>query len=290
MNAIPTTIIAAASADPFPCINNMWSFYSKKGSRTVFLSIGASESALPDLEIAETLGCPLNVIPITETASQLWSEIGQVIKERARSTTATDFSIGAEEKWILPKNFHILSALPGWSNGHLDLSGVTSPVPTKDFFRVAEDICQRMALKGGEVRLDVLKIDVPEALERPILFAALEAGLRPGIILVKWSKMPNTDVPTSMCAGHLQNCGYQLIKKINNKFAYYYTDKDLYMTCSWEETNCGNPLVKDIVDSVRNSLAKSEGPNSHARRIQQPIATSGETTTEPVCAPSTSGA
>jgi len=290
MNTVPATIIAPSSADPFPSINNLWSLYAKKGSRTVFLSIGASKAALPDLEIVETLGCPLNVVPITSENAEKWNEIGQVIKERARSNTATDFSIGAEEKWILPKNFHILSALPWWSNGHIDVSGVTNPVPTQDFFGVVTDICKRMALKDGEVRLDILKIDVPEGLERPILLAVLEAGFRPGLILVKWTKMPNTDVPTSLCAGHLQNCGYQLIRTFENKFAYYFTDRDMYMTCSWEETNCVNPLVRDLVDSVRNSLMRSEGPNSHARRIQQPISTSGEATDKSVPAPSTSGA
>jgi len=290
MNSIPAVIIAPTSSDPFPCINNIWSVYSKKGSKTVFLSIGASDSALPDLEIAETLGCPLNIAPVTPAASQSWNEIGQVIKERARSETASDFSLGAEEKWILPKNFHVLPQLPWWSNGHLDLSGVTSPVPTHDFFGFMTDICKRMALKDGEVRLDILKIDAPEALERPILFAVLEAGFRPSLILVKWTKMPNMDVPTSLCAGHLQNCGYQLIKKFENKFAYFYTDKDLYMTCSWEETTCANPMIKDLVDSVRISLAKSEGPNSHARRIQPPITTSGEATSKSTSTPSTSWA
>jgi hypothetical protein len=290
MNPILTTLIAPKSADPFPCISNIWSLYAKKVSRTVFLSIGASKAALPDLEIVETLGCPINVVPITAEYKEKWNEIGEVIKERTRSIKATDFSIGAEEKWILPKNFHILSGLPWWSNGHIDISGVTNPVPTQDFFGFMADICKRMALKDGEVRLDILKIDFKDGLERPILFAALEAGFRPGLILVKWSKMPNMDVPTSLCAGHLQNCGYQLINKFENKFAYYYTESDLYMTCSWEETNCVNPMVKDLVDSVRNSLVKSEGPNSHARRFQQSIATPGEANGESVSAPSTSGA
>ena len=291
-SAIPTILLGVQSTDPFPCVDNLWTMYSKKGSRTVFLSVGAGQSALPELELAETLGCPLNYVPLGEQQVAAWEEIAAILKARARDASgALPFSAGAEEKWILPKHVQRVAALPWWATGTADISGVGS-IPTQQFFSLMEGICKRMNI--AETRLDILKLDVPAEAERPILMAALEAGFRPGIILVRWGKMPNTDVPTTLAAGHLQNCGYSLVKIHENKFAYMFTDRDVYMTCSWEETNTPNPLVKEIVDSVRKSVAPVEGGNNHARWAQNntpiQVSSSGETAPESVAAPSTIGA
>ena len=58
-NTLPTAILAEKSADPWPIIDNIWSIFARKGNKTVFLSVGASPTALPDLELAETLGLSL---------------------------------------------------------------------------------------------------------------------------------------------------------------------------------------------------------------------------------------
>lgn len=289
--AIPTMLLAAKSEDPFPCVDNLWSIYAKKGSRTVFLTVGAGVSSLPDLDLAETLGCPLNYVPLGEQQVAAWSEVAAVLKARARGADAThSFSAGAEDKWILPKHVHQIDALPWWSAGVADISGVGS-IPTKKCFDLVEGICRRMNLKDGEVRLDILKLDVPAELERPILLAVLEAGFRPGVILVRWGKMPNSDVPTSLTAGHLQNCGYGLLKTYDNKFAYFFLDRDVYMTCSWEDATVPNPLIKEIVDSVQKSVVRSEGGNNHARWAQSVAVPPGrETTDESVAAAPTTGA
>ena len=277
--SIPTTFLAEKSADPFPCIDNIWSIYSKKGGRTVFLSVGGGASCLPDLEIAETLGCPFNHVPIGEKQTTEWAEVAECLKLRARSEAATSaFSKGAEEKWILPKHLHALKKVPWWCTSLLDLSGTT--IETEGFFPLVESICKRMNLKDGEVRLDILKLDVPHEFERSIIYSMLEAGLRPSMILVRWNKRPDEDVPTTLVAGHLQNCGYALVKMLDGKAVYYFMDKDIYMNCSWEDSTTANPLVRDIVQSVQKSLKRSEELNNHARRIQQPFSPSGETTPE----------
>ena len=288
---IPTTLLAAKSVDPFPCVDNLWTIYAKKGSRTVFLTVGAGTSALPDLDLAETLGCSLNYVPIGAEQTAAWEEVAACLKARARAPEAKHlFSAGAEEKWILPKHIHRIDALPWWGNGSVDVSGV-SAMPTQKFFPLVESVCRRMNLT--ETRLDILKLDVPEELERPILLAALEAGFRPGIVLVRWNKMPNSDVPTSLTAGHLQNCGYSLVKTHDNKFAYFFMDRDVYMTCSWEETTVPNPLIKEIVDSVQKSIKSAEG-NAHRAQpnvsVPVPVAPRGAATDESIVAPSTTGA
>lgn len=278
---IPSTTLAAESADPFPCVNNIWTLFSKKGSRSVFLSIGSSQSSAPDLELAETLACPVHVVPLGQEQREAWTETLDILKTRTRPAEAKyPFSTGAEEKWILPKNVRIVETLPWWTGGSQELAGFTTK--TAAFFDVVHDICKEMKLANGEVRLDILKIDtgLTEGLERAILYAMLEAGFRPAILLVKWSKMPDTDVPTTMCAGHLQNCGYSLVKKIDNKFAYFFVDQDIYMMSSWEDTSVPNPLVKEIVESVQKSLTKAELANSNARRANTAVSSCGAATQE----------
>ncbi len=239
--------------------------FARKGNKTVFLSIGGSKTCLADLELAETLGCPFHVAPIGSTQSAEWEEVAACLKARSRPSSAQwPFSAGAEEKWILPKNFRTCSALPWWTKGTLSVSGEEMPMSTNSFFDVISDMSRAMNL--AEPRLDILKVDcgsVAPGIERGILTALLEHNLRPAILLVRWSKMPDTDTATSITAGHLQNSGYTLVTAIEDKFLYYYTDQDMYMTCSWEDTSTPNPLEKQIAESVQSSLAKLEGRSTN---------------------------
>jgi hypothetical protein len=109
-------------------VDRVWEVFQGKGVKTVFLSIGSSASALPDLELAESLGCPINIVPLKEDHKAKWIEVAEILKARKRDpTVATSFSEEAELKWILPKNIRIQSALPWWVAGSVDLSGSISP-------------------------------------------------------------------------------------------------------------------------------------------------------------------
>jgi hypothetical protein len=61
-----------------------------------------------------------------------------------------------------------------------------------------------------------------EGNERSILYAALDAGFRPSALLINWSALPDTDVPTKMAMDHLQNCGYSFARKKGIYFLYYF--------------------------------------------------------------------
>ena len=65
------------------------------------------------------------------------------------------------------------------------------------------------------------------------------------------------DLSTTLAAGHLQNAGYQLLWKIDNKFLYYFNDNDMYQICSWEENYCQNPMFNEIVRSASLMQSKS---------------------------------
>jgi hypothetical protein len=178
------------------------------------------------------------------------------LKDRKRDeATAAPFSAGAETKWILPKNIRIQEKLPWWARGTVDLSG--GPVATETALSVVDQICKDAKVKGGEVRLDILKLDTVDTaagLEIPLLSAFLNAGLRPALILVNWSRMPDQDLMITCAAGHLQNSGYRLYAKNGSRFLYYFTDNDMYQICSWENDTVANPMVHEIISSTKEQL------------------------------------
>jgi hypothetical protein len=249
----PVTEIGKDSAEPFPMIDGSWDTFASKGIRTVFLSVGASKSVAADLDIAEGLGCPINYVALNDREAAAWNEVGEILKQRKREESASPFSIGAESKWVLQKNVRA-QPLPWWGTGTLDISG--SPQKTQDVAELLGSICTTMKVKEAGARLDILKVDTVAAapgLEKAIVGAVLNAGFRPAIVLVHWTDSPNVVLSSTVAAGNLQNCGYRLMAKTNNKFLYYFTDNDLYQFCSWEETNCQNPLLNEIAAA---SMAK----------------------------------
>lgn len=257
----PLTLIGATGSDPFPMLNNVWDIFSGKGIRTVYLTVGNSKSVLADLELAESLGCPINTVPLSTKEAGEWAEVATILKERKRDASgALLYSVGAEAKWILPKNLRVQPALPWWTNGTIDLSGGYT-LKTQEAGSMMSSICNTMKLKDNASRIDVLKLDTVASapgLENGILQALLNAGFRPAVILVHWSASPDTSLPVSTAAGHLQNTGYVLMSKVDNKFLYYYTDQDMYQTCSWEDTTSVNPMVKELLDNILANFRRKE--------------------------------
>jgi len=233
MQLPPTTLLGAKGSEPFPCIEDLFALYQRKGIRTVFFSIGASKSALADLEIAESIGCPINIICETEAASKNWMEVRDVLKthKAVAEPLSAEFSAGAETKWILPKNVRIFSELVA---GNLRAT--------------VEAACE--AMKVPEARIDILKIDCSAAPGRQALYEVMDAGFRPALIMIHWSESPDASPPTKIAAGNLQNCGYLLLKKEGLKYLYYFVDNDMYTTCSWELEGVVNPMVDGIVNEV----------------------------------------
>ena len=258
----PNTLLLGEGVDPFPFFTDAWSIYSKKGNKTVFISIGASKSALADLEIAEMIGCPLIVVPGSAAGVTGWIEVAQCIKTHEPfENPKSDFSAGADEKWIIPKNLRIIAeSMPSWQAGTLIGSpasqegGPEYHLKSFPFYSWVEGQCATIGLSSEQTRIDILKVDTQDGKERQIMYAMLDAGFRPSTIIVNWSKAPDTDMPTKMAAGHLQNCGYALIRTMGTKFLYFFVDSDMYSVCSWESAGKVNPLVDEIVNETRKSL------------------------------------
>jgi hypothetical protein len=231
-----------------------WEIFTDKGIRTVFVSIGNSSSSAADLDLAEGIGCPVHVVPLTEKGRAEWAEIAAILKEKKREggNATHPFSEGAERKWILPKNIRPQDAVPSWEAGSAKREDAEiAMIPVKVF---ADAICRELKLKDDATRIDILKVDAKAewpGLEKSIVAAVLDAGYRPCILLVNWSEAPDVNLSTTLVAGHLQNSGYRLYGKEGTKFLYYFSDNDLYQLCSWEDTKAANPLVNELARQLR---------------------------------------
>ena len=240
------TKLVGLGEDTWPVLENLWDFYSEKGVKTVFISVGSSPSALADLDIAETLGCPVHVWNFNESHAAKWDEVRKVLKDRKRGVDASTFTEGVDTKWVLPKNVRSYIGIPGF---YTSKNEAASTVSVDDCVKQCTDTMKM----DGEKRIDILKISLVEGWERGVLAAVLDTGYRPGLIMVKWSHMPDTHLFTTLAAGHLQNCGYTLLETNGDRFTYMFVDKCMYEICSWETNKVINPLVTDIVNATTAS-------------------------------------
>lgn len=273
---IPTILLGSNTNDPFPCIEHIIELFSKKNIKTIFASIGTSRSCIADLEISETLGCPIFIAPGFD--SKKWKALENYIKETPLNTdylsdTSDSFFTGLQDKWVLPRNIRIQEAIPWWTSGSINAE--TETVKTTVFTEWVSSICSTMNI--DELRLDIIKVDLPDGLERGVLLSMLDAGFRPAVILVNWLHSPDTDVSTTLSAGHLQNCGYNLLRIESTKCLYFYSNQDTYMMNSWENTDVPNPMIAELFKVFKNSQKQAEGGN--ARNLPKPLPSDRETNT-----------
>lgn len=257
-NAICNTITIGNGNAQFPFIENVWSFFSQKGIKTVFLSIGSSANSLPELDIAEYLGCPVHIFDTSKENFENWEKVKEVLKLRKTTEDTNDFVKVAAKKWVLPRNINTNNVLPLYYDGEIVTDSETHT--TINVTKAVKEVCEKMGLKE-ELRVDILKIDFHEK-ESVVLNSFLFEGFRPSFILVNWTRKPSEDYTIMSTAGNLQMQGYVLIGKIDNKYLYYYTNENAYELESWDEINNDgkNPLIKTITSNtiqiVKSSLQK----------------------------------
>jgi len=234
------TIIRIGKEDAWPMYSSLWDFYKVKGKNTVFFSVGSGLSALAEADLLETLGCSVHIWDPRPENHLKWKEVIEILTTRKRPDSATPFSKGIDEKWILPKRICLHPELPASFTGSGLFQG--SSCSFQDLTSCVDEVCKTMDVPS---RIDLLKIQLSGA-EREILFTLLNSPYRPGLILVEWSIMPDADLLTTCCAGHLTQCGYVLIGKEGSHFLYLYKGDSAYEICSWEQTKYDNPLTAEI--------------------------------------------
>lgn len=240
-----TVLFGKNSSNPLPMIEKLWEFYSNKGIKTVFISIGTSSSPVAELEIADMLGCPLHVVEWDEVKLAGWDSVKKVLN--TRKSTSISFTKNVENKWVLPTNLRISSALPFFYTGSIDVSGL---INTIDINLYVKNICEKMAV--SEKRIDLFNVQVGNEMEIPILFTLLNSTYRPGLICISYTHNPDSNLLSMQLAGHIQNIGYALIAKEEHKFLYMFKDNNAYEFASYEDTTVDNPLIYEIIKEATN--------------------------------------
>jgi hypothetical protein len=240
------TTLVGKQDDRFPMLESVWDFFSSKGAKTVFISVGSSPSPLPELDLAEMLGCPVHVFEPRSSTQQQWEETKDLLKTRKAKDESSLFAKDALKKWVLPRNIHVDGTLPFMHEGELVVGG--EKVVTSLLREKVEAISERLGFSKEDAHIDLLKIDVAEK-EDLVLSAVLKARFRPSLLLVRWSHMPDEDMNTMLTAAHLQTLGYRLLAKEDSKFLYYYTDNNYYELCSWQVVGPANPLIAELTNA-----------------------------------------
>ncbi len=225
---------------PIPFLKDIWGFFSKKGIKTQFYSFYSDKSFKLDLEICESLGCPIRVYVSDDQVTAKWETIKNTLKNRKIADEDKDktWLQGLEKKWILPKNILVKNQPIEWKTLRTEVES------------------------QSENRCDILKVEGSKDAEHMVLYSMLECGYRPGVVLVRYTEDPDANVPSMLVAGHLQMSGYKLAEISNNWFLYLYTDICAYESCSFRNTKTQNPVVyyfaelfspKPVVSTVTES-------------------------------------
>jgi hypothetical protein len=219
--------------EKFPVPKHLWEFFAAKKTNTVFLSIGSGSSPMVELHISENLGCKIHIFDDSQDAKKNWTAVGEMLTSRKSNETTPEFAKSASKKWVLPRNLFYYGYIPHFQSSE---EGIQKTV---------KSICSEL----NEERIDILKLD---CIDRTCgtLYSILSSGYRPGVVMICWEPTPDSSLQNTLLAGHLQTCGYGLVAKYKNNFLYYFTDRGLYDTVSWETNVVENPLVNGILDSV----------------------------------------
>lgn len=243
---ISTILLGKNGSNPLPMLEKLWDFYSSKGNKTVFVNIGTSSSPLAELEFAESLGCPIHTVEPDEENRMLWNKVLEILKTRKTTEeTECDFTQNVSSKWVLCKNVHVSSALPFFYDGLVQINN--KMVETVTFKQFVKNICSKMSISEEKERIDLVNLQINSLYERYFLYAMIDAGYRPGLILVTYNLKPDSDLSTTQVAAHLHNIGYNLLTKEENKFLYVFNNDNIYEIASYENTTVKNPLVNELL-------------------------------------------
>jgi hypothetical protein len=233
-----------------PIPKDILQFYGMdSGAKRVMVSITDSVKVWQeDLGICERLFGDIVVCPFASSFNMHKAEIEKtrdILKQRMKhpDIVGNAHLESIAKTWILPQKLHVGTDANSFFQVMKD--------PIKTFlFPIFEEI------KTDNV-IQFLKIEVPDGMERRLLYSFLDEGFRPSMILVKWSGDLDEDISVAHCAGHLVNTGYSLIHSENGYALYSFRDQPLYDICSVKEVGLENPFLKAILSSVGEQLKET---------------------------------
>lgn len=230
-------------------------FYQFKQGNRLFLTITNDPSVWKDdLVIGERLFAD-TVVCVPETDRQQNSEelvrVQDILKQRMKYPGAReDPAIEAIAKtWVLPNKLHF-----GPSVEQLLSIGEFSVQKGLEDFLVRLNIIDSV--------IHFLKVELPNGLERQVLYKVLDNGFRPSLVLIKWNHDLDDHTPTAHCAAHLLNSGYALVALQNGYGLYMFMDHSLYDTCSMKTVALENPFMDSITQTVLEAIRADKAKSS----------------------------
>ena len=303
MNSDPTSveptveetvdIFPANHTNQWPIIKDMWSFFAGNAGNINILSILANPDVVVDLKLAEKVGAKMTVCVPSNDAIDYWTDVKIVLKERGKSSILNKNEVlpVVAKCWVLANRITVVKGLPSIYNGTIDIPTLSDN--TSDLSGNTSDLSgNALDLSGNTTTIplislssliiggyyDIVKVDYPGQ-ERFVLFNIIDAGMRPAIVLVRWSKNPDKDNITRSAAATFQNHGYVLLSKIDDKYLYYYNDKAFYTLCSWNTPSFKNPMIEKVV-SLTKGILKKNAEAAATAAVSTPISEQPPTVSE----------
>jgi len=228
----------------FPTLEDLYSFFSPRSKKITVWSFGLDYGGF-ETDVMQSLGCKIQLFDHRESTAQRFDLISRVLKEHETLETDPEWASEIANKWVLPNLLTLNTSLPWSFDGKLEGADLKK-MNTQDVPRV--DVC-KISLTG---------------LETQIVYNILSTGYRPGLFYIHWTEHPDSSTSAMLCAGHLQNSGYKLLKAVDNYFVYIFTDQCLYESCSWARSDVANPMLEEIKQQLFPNMpaaeSKSEAP------------------------------
>jgi len=231
---LPPTVVRKDGDIEFPSITSIYDFFSPRTKKIVNWCFGFRNGGF-ETEIAESSGSKLNIFDSRPDAKQRYDIFERIMKTHETEEGDPKWAETLTEHWILPDSTKFSSVLPYQFSGTLDISGCLTSLSAIDVKLVPQ--------------VDICKVDYDEFTTN-IVYCILNAGYRPGLFYVNWPLNPDESNTTMVCAGHLQTCGYRLLKAVGNYFVYLYIDDCMYNICSWQVIECNNPMFAEFHNGV----------------------------------------
>ena len=243
-----------------PIPKDTFMFFKDKHGPRVFLTITDDPSVWRrDLAITERFFSEMIVCPFVTTVEECQTQIEttkEILKQRSKYPGVKDDpeALLVSKTWVLPTKI--------WC-GPSAKSFLTPGV--QSIQTALEPICTQLKTESA---VHVLKLEIPNGMERQILYTFLDSGLRPSLLIVKWSFDLDDHIPTAHCAGHLMNSGYALISHTNEYSLYLYNDESLYDICSMKTVGLQNPILTSLTESMNETI---KGAGSSPRPVQEEV-------------------
>ena len=231
---LPPTVIRKDGDIQFPSISSVYDFFSPRTKKIVNWCFGFRNGGF-EMEIAESSGSKLNIFDSRPGVKERYDIFERIMKNHETAEGDPKWAETLTEHWILPDSTKFSSVLPYQFSGTLDISGSPTTLSAIDVKLVPQ--------------VDICKIDYDEFTTN-LVYSILNAGYRPGLFYVNWPAHPDQSNTTMICAGHLQTCGYRLLKSVDNYFVYMFINDCMYDICSWEITDTNNPMFTEFNNGV----------------------------------------